>query len=64
MSVGRLRRKLDLDLIARMEVGVVLQSKPLKHASKPRDASTYRAAWRNRARQNTRRVPRQLAEAA
>ena len=47
MSIGRLRRHLDEDLIARVQAGTVFKPKPLKHLKPPRAASTYRAARRN-----------------
>jgi len=47
MSIGRLRRHLDLDLIARIEAGTVFQPEPIKRIKPPRAAATYRAARRN-----------------
>lgn len=47
MSIGRLRRNLDLGLIARLRVGIKHEPKPLKKVKTPRLASTYRGARRN-----------------
>jgi hypothetical protein len=50
--MGRLERKLDADLIARIENGWTphAQTKPLKKQKPPRRRPTYRAARRNDAR--------------
>jgi hypothetical protein len=47
--MGRLERKLDSDLIERMEAGWTPSSRatPLKKAKQPRAASTYRSVRRN-----------------
>ena len=42
MSIGRLRRHLDLDLIARMRAGIKHKPQTVKHISDPRPAATYR----------------------
>lgn len=47
MSIGRLIRHLDLDLIARIEAGTVFQPKPMKRMKPPRKAESYRGARRN-----------------
>lgn len=55
LHMGRLERKLDLDLIARIEAGWTpkddkireTQRKLLKKPKPPRPAWTYRGAWRN-----------------
>ena len=51
--MGRLERKLDTDLIERMEAGWTPSARtvPVKKNKPPRHASTYRAARRNRTRQ-------------
>ncbi len=50
MSIGRLRRHLDLDAIARVKAGIKHAPKALKRVADPRPASDYRAARRNRAK--------------
>lgn len=45
--MGRLERKLDLDLIARMEAGGRPKQQTKTRKNKPRKAETYRAARRN-----------------
>lgn len=49
MSIGRLIRKLDHDLIAKIRNGWKPHSeaKPLKRQRAPRDGSSYRGARRN-----------------
>ena len=47
--MGRLERKLDEDLIDRIDAGWTpsARTKPVKRAKPPREASSYRAARRN-----------------
>lgn len=47
--MGRLERKLNLDLIFKVQAGTVHQPKPLKKVKPPRQASTYRGMRRNTA---------------
>lgn len=48
--MGRLERRLDLGLIARLKAGIKFEAKPVKRVRAPKPAEDYRAARRNAAR--------------
>lgn len=45
--MGRLERRLDLELIARIQAGIKHAPKPIKHVKPPRPWWSYRAFWAN-----------------